>query len=307
MQRDWVAVVRFALVGLLGCALVGLMGCAVGALSEDAGPDDDAAISGVVSPPTAPPAPLPDLGGGEGGMGGTGGIPIIDMMPPPDMPVGGQPPENCMAGTRIGLCSICGNDGTPRNPGTDDQCPIDCAGVVYEQAEQPDGSVTCTLNERAAMVDTVSCTAVGVCDTDPTRLCGEPLTQDFGTAGPCQVMGGCVGEEPPQIMVADDGTACGEDGAGMCVGGTCELDDPCAIDNPFAGEFCGEGMDGVNGWCEWYVNGPGNNDYSCNDFCGSIGMQCLAVWNNDGIGCRHGGGWDCGERGDDQICRCTYP
>lgn len=292
MQRIWVGVVA-----------VGLMGCAVGAIAEDVGVQDDAAISGVVAPPTAPPAPLPDLGG-TGGTGGTGGI--LDMMPPPDMPMGGQPPEDCMAGARLGLCSICGNDATPRNPGSDDQCPIDCAGIAYAQADQPDGSVTCTLNERAAMVDTVPCLGVGVCDTDPARLCDAPLTQDSGTAGPCQIMNGCVGEEPPQVVPADNGTICGENDDGMCVDGACELDDPCAINNPFAGEFCGEGQDGVNGWCEWYVNGPGDNDYSCDDFCGSIGMLCLATWNNERIGCGRGDNWNCNERGNDQICRCTY-
>ena len=231
---------------------------------------------------------------------------MVSMPPPPDMPMGGQPPEDCNAGARLGLCSVCGNDGTPRNPGFDAECPIDCAGIAYTQAPQPDGSVTCTLTERAAMVDMVACTGIGVCDDNPARLCGEPLTQDFGTAGPCQIMEGCVGEDPPQVVPADDATPCGENDAGLCAGGTCEIEDPCLTDNPYAQDFCGQGVDGVNGWCEWYVNGPGNNDYSCNDFCANIGMQCLAVWNNIGVGCGHGDNWNCNERGDDQICRCTF-
>lgn len=293
-------------------ALLALTGCAAGERGvEDAGADlPELPAEGVVAPPTLPGAGGAGGMGGVGGMGGMGvggmggGLPPQDMMPPPDMPVGGQ--AGCTPGQRLGVCSVCNNDGMPSNPGLDAECPVDCAGFAYEQVPGEGGVVRCVLSERARVVDDVVCLDVGVCETDPAILCGQPNTQQFAEAMPCQLMEGCVGEEPPQVMQAPNGTACGDEGEGTCNNGVCEIDDPCAINNPFAGEFCGQGDDNGNPWCEWYVDGPGNNDYSCHDFCSSIGMFCLAVWNNVRVGCGHGDGWNCNERADDQICRCTY-
>lgn len=287
-----------------------LVGCAVAErIPEDGGADlPELPLAGAIAPPTDPPA------GGTGGVGGAGGVDGMggvggglpqDMMIPPDMPVGGQPPGECTPGQRLGVCSVCGNDGMPSNPGLDDQCPVDCAGFSYGIEAGEDGSTLCILTERARAAEMVVCTGIGQCEDDPETLCTPPNTQQFAEAGPCQVMMGCVGEEPPQVMLAEDGTPCGEGDAGLCQNGTCEIDDPCEINSPYAREFCGSGQDGANTWCEWYVDGPGNNDYSCNQFCNDVGMFCLAVWNNVREGCGHGDNWNCNERADDQICRCT--
>lgn len=289
--------------------LVACAGCAGGEVADaiDGGPDGfviDATVSstggegGMIAPPVGG---MPGAGGMGGGMGGT---------PPPDPPVGGMPPQGCMPGQRLGLCSVCGNDGNPSNPGIDVNCPVECAGFEYTQVDPGDGTIVCNLTERTATTDMVRCLDQGVCESDPARLCGEPIIQQMAQTMACQIMGGCVGEEPPQVMPAPDGTACGDEG--MCVGGACEENDPCDISvfpaNTFAGEFCGEGMDGVNGWCEWYVDGPGNDDYSCDQFCLDVGMTCLAAWNNirGNQGCGHADGWGCNRQADDQICRCTF-
>jgi hypothetical protein len=295
------------------------MGCAAGEVVEQSemGMDGfvlDATVSstgGQGGMAGMPVGGMPVGGGGGmpvGGMGGVGGMPPpVDMMPP-DPPVGGQP--DCMPGQRLGLCSVCGNDGSPRNPGFDPNCPVDCAGFAYEQVDQGDGTTICNLTERAAMNDMGPCQGLGSCEDDPAVLCGEPITQQIAQAGPCQAMEGCVGEEPAQVIQAPDGTPCGD--GGMCVSGMCEVDDPCDISGfpaaAFAPDFCGAGQDGANAWCEWYVDGPGNNDYSCTQFCRDVGMNCLAGWNNiDGNrACGQARAWGCNEQADDQICRCTY-
>lgn len=290
--------------------LVACAGCAGGEVADaiDGGPDGfviDATVSstggqgGMIAPPV-------------GGMPGAGGMPDppVGGMPP-DPPVGGMggmPPGDCMPGQRLGLCSVCGNDGSARNPGFDANCPVDCAGFEYTQVDAGDGTIVCTLTERAAMNDMGPCQDLGVCEDDPAVLCGEPNTQQMAQTMPCQIMDGCAGEDPPQVMPAPDGTACGDEG--MCMGGTCEENNPCDISespaNAFAREFCGEGVDGANGWCEWYVDGPGDR-YSCIQFCLAVGMTCMMAWNNDNFSCVHNNDpWGCDQRKDDQICRCAF-
>lgn len=250
-------------------------------------PDQPAPVNPPMDPPDDPPMDPPD----------------DPRMDPPDDPP--MDPPACEPFTRLGVCSICGPDGTPQAPETDAQCPpVECGPELTHEQVSENNEVVC-YEIRQANSGAGTCLDVGTCAT-AADVCGEPVRTEVARVadGPCAELLGCAGPAPPEVLERI-GQPCNTHG--LCnVDGVCSSPAACAdFDPQVAREYCGGGYEGAAPWCEFFVDPPG--DASCNDVCAAEGMICMAAWSEDNNSCRKGDGLACDRRANDFVCRCRAP
>ncbi len=215
----------------------------------------------------------------------------------------GTPPVTCAPGARVGLCAVCGPDGTPVAAADDPECPpVDCSGRDgYERRDQGEVKVCVRLSYETAAG---TCEGAGVCRTvnSPGACLGPTITEAARVEGECQTIGGCAAAAGPTEAPEPSGTPCG---GGECDGvGTCEaiIVDGCEA---FEGYTVCEG--GLNPpYCDVDVVPPDGGH--CGQAClEAANTRCLAAWRADEAPCAHGPEAGCLEVAPRLICRCAKP
>jgi hypothetical protein len=214
----------------------------------------------------------------------------------------------CEPGERIGLCSICDDEGGLTVPETDLEClSAECPDERFMLDE--DGQ--CLRLSLSGQTEG-RCLDTGVCDTE-AQECEVAETEVIAQGGACQEIYSCDGEDTPEIDNRPNGALCNE--WGTCQNGACSTPYACAAFERYNNRnfYCGPLVDD-NGdiVCAFYVNGLGANNegrLTCNEFCERSGAICVDGWNNDNdSNCNA----DNGDNGCDvsyqtQICICTTP
>lgn len=284
----------------LALSALALSACAVGETVPDGGaPSAIDALFGCTVPPCD--AALPPLQDAGGNPPPPPPPPRDDMGRPPDATV---IPTDCDPGTRIGLCALCNLDGVPELPENDANCPpIDCGGdEVYERVVEGEEEV-CYVTRRSPL--TTNCRALGECHDDPVEFCGEATREEVErfVPGACVSMMGCQGAVPPSVEQAPPGATC--NGTGFCdVVGECTVSGDCAsFFLQGRSQFCEEGTDGGQPYCEFYLEPGGNTD--CNSFCLANNWRCIRAWNDNGVCVRQQQESPCGQDYESHVCRCV--
>ncbi|MEE2789972.1 MAG: hypothetical protein VX589_21700 [Myxococcota bacterium] len=238
-------------------------------------------------------------------------------------------PSGCVAGTSLGLCSVCGPGGQPQAAPADPNCPPVNCGVPgsYLQAEE-NADLVCYQAMGMAPI-TPPCSGIGQCAPQEVACQGVQRIEVARIMGadPCQTLTGCVGQEPPLVMEQPVDAMCNR--TGRCQGPDgqrrCNVQVPayCKIDVAVnAMLFCDAGVEGMKTYCEYFVAPPGGQRTTCDTFCTELGLESCdnvmgesCCWNNaNDRTCEKGEGIQCRDNacGDPmgcsaQICRCYRP
>ena len=212
----------------------------------------------------------------------------------------------CEPGERVGLCSVCDDNGELTTPTTDPECPsVECPESRYNI----DADGQCLRQDLSGQSEG-ACLELGVCDLE-AQECDVLESEVIAQGGVCQEIISCDGEELPEIENRPNGALCNE--WGTCQDGECSASPDCAAFERYNNRnfYCGAGQTEEGGpVCGFYVSGLGANNngrITCTEFCERSGSTCVDGWNNDNdVNCDQGNGdTGCDVSYQTQICVCT--
>jgi hypothetical protein len=283
---------------ILGLSLA-LTACAEGESVADAGPKsmDDGFGCLRAFCDAAPPPPIADFGAPDPEPEPEPPAPDVGLDMAPDML---DPNAPCTPGTRIGPCALCNLDAVPEMPEDDATCPTLTCGDAESYDRVIEGTEEiCFVTRREPPGG--RCRVLGECHSDPATYCGAEMREEVAriTPTPCAGMQGCTGPTPPAVDESRIGAACNT--YGICnIEGECTAPAECATADLFGNSrYCDSSANPL--YCQFRVD---FGRTSCNQFCSTFGMRCIAVWNDANNQCALAEVINCGDLFDSFICRC---